>query len=555
VRDLKQSTATNVMLFVADSADPSAGKTGLTLTVTASKDGGAFASISPTQTERGNGWYNLALTTAHTDTFGDLVVRATATGAIPAERGFVVVAFDAADAVRLGLSSLPNATAGNASGLPIKSDLPVAPDNASIATAAGAAGIAASEATAAAADAASAAASALSAATDAAALLAAYVAPLDATETAAAVWDTLTADHVTPGTMGETQGVPVGYLNEITDAVWTAPDRTLTETGSSDPAMHTGTLRAGAARSATLAADAPAFDLAGCTLAITSGTGAGQSQSIRAYNTTTKVATQGEPWPVTPDATSVYSVTFSSAYPEALHRGRLVTAATRSATLATDAPAVDLTGSTLAIVNGTGAGQAVAVIAYNTTTKAAVLASDWTVIPAAGDEYTVRHNLATDYAIRRGNLAAATSSSITFESPGPGGDLTGTDLVVSITDGAGVGQSRRIVGYNSNTRVADVAPAWFAPPDAGDRYVLHSAARVALPYDGLDAIAVAEPTGLATTFVGMLVQLWRDTFKKKTYDANVGRIDRFADNGTTVRLRQSATASSNVETQGEAGPP
>jgi hypothetical protein len=78
---LKQSTARNLMVFMADSSDHITGKTGLTLTITASKDGGSFSSISPTVTERGSGWYNLALTTSHTDTLGDLAVHITGTGA------------------------------------------------------------------------------------------------------------------------------------------------------------------------------------------------------------------------------------------------------------------------------------------------------------------------------------------------------------------------------------------------------------------------------------------------------------------------------------------
>src|SRR4051812_24240518 len=85
MRSLKQSTAANVMVLMVDSADHVTGKTGLTLTITASKDGGAFGSITPTVTERGTGWYNLALTTAHTDTRGDLVLHLTATGADPAD--------------------------------------------------------------------------------------------------------------------------------------------------------------------------------------------------------------------------------------------------------------------------------------------------------------------------------------------------------------------------------------------------------------------------------------------------------------------------------------
>ncbi len=78
---LKQSTARNVMVLMVDSSDGKTGKTGLTLTITASKDGAAFATITPTVTERGNGWYNLALTSSHTDTLGDLSFHITGSGA------------------------------------------------------------------------------------------------------------------------------------------------------------------------------------------------------------------------------------------------------------------------------------------------------------------------------------------------------------------------------------------------------------------------------------------------------------------------------------------
>lgn len=82
---LKVSTARSKVVFMTDSADHVSGKTGLTLTITASKDGGAFASISPTVTELSNGWYKLALTTSHTNTVGDLALHITATGADPTD--------------------------------------------------------------------------------------------------------------------------------------------------------------------------------------------------------------------------------------------------------------------------------------------------------------------------------------------------------------------------------------------------------------------------------------------------------------------------------------
>jgi len=85
MRTLKQSTAYDLSVFMTDSADHVTGKTGLTLTITAGKAGAAFASISPTVTERGSGWYSAALTTSHTDTNGDMAFHITGTGADPSD--------------------------------------------------------------------------------------------------------------------------------------------------------------------------------------------------------------------------------------------------------------------------------------------------------------------------------------------------------------------------------------------------------------------------------------------------------------------------------------
>jgi hypothetical protein len=87
---LAKSTARDVMVWMASSTDHLTGKTGLTLTITASKAGAAFASITPTVTERGDGWYSLAITTSHTDTIGDLAIHVTGAGADPTDRLFEV---------------------------------------------------------------------------------------------------------------------------------------------------------------------------------------------------------------------------------------------------------------------------------------------------------------------------------------------------------------------------------------------------------------------------------------------------------------------------------
>lgn len=92
MRKAKQSTAKNVMVLMVDSTDHITGKAGLTLTITASKNGGAFGSISPTVTERGDGWYSLSLTASHTDTLGDLALHITGTAADPADMVLLVEA-------------------------------------------------------------------------------------------------------------------------------------------------------------------------------------------------------------------------------------------------------------------------------------------------------------------------------------------------------------------------------------------------------------------------------------------------------------------------------
>lgn len=111
MRELTQSTAANVMVFMADATNALAGLASLTLTITASKDGAAFGSISPTVTDRGNGWYNLALTSSHTDTLGDLALNITATGAVTQPVISRVIAWNRA------VASIPAVAAGASGGL------------------------------------------------------------------------------------------------------------------------------------------------------------------------------------------------------------------------------------------------------------------------------------------------------------------------------------------------------------------------------------------------------------------------------------------------------
>lgn len=107
MRTLKQSTSARALVFLmVDSTDHITGKTGLTPTVTLSKNGGSFGSPSGAVSEIGNGLYKVAGNTTDSDTLGSLILHATATGADPVDIEFEVVAYDPQSATNLGLSNL-----------------------------------------------------------------------------------------------------------------------------------------------------------------------------------------------------------------------------------------------------------------------------------------------------------------------------------------------------------------------------------------------------------------------------------------------------------------
>jgi hypothetical protein len=114
---IQQSQTSRPLLFLmVDSADHITGKTGLTPTVTISKNGGSFASPSGAVTEVGVGWYKIAGNATDAGTLGPLIVHATSAGADDSDTKFEVVAWNPDDSVRLGLTSLPNVAPGTADG-------------------------------------------------------------------------------------------------------------------------------------------------------------------------------------------------------------------------------------------------------------------------------------------------------------------------------------------------------------------------------------------------------------------------------------------------------
>lgn len=90
----QNSTDRPIEWFHASSIDHNAGATGLTCTVTISKNGGGFGAPSGAVSEVGNGWYKLAGNATDRATLGTLVVHSAATGADPADVSCEIVAMD-----------------------------------------------------------------------------------------------------------------------------------------------------------------------------------------------------------------------------------------------------------------------------------------------------------------------------------------------------------------------------------------------------------------------------------------------------------------------------
>jgi len=104
---VQQSTTTQpLVFFMADSSDHVTGKTGLSPTVTISKNGAAFASPAGAVSEIGSGWYKVAGNATDNATLGPLALYATSAGADPTKDMFSVVAFNPQDAAALGMSRI-----------------------------------------------------------------------------------------------------------------------------------------------------------------------------------------------------------------------------------------------------------------------------------------------------------------------------------------------------------------------------------------------------------------------------------------------------------------
>lgn len=109
---IKQSSASlSLVFFMVDSTDHVTGKTGLTPTVTLSKNGAAFASPAGAVSEIANGFYNAAANATDSNTLGILALTATGTGADRCAMAYEIVANLEADSIA-AIAALNNLSAG-----------------------------------------------------------------------------------------------------------------------------------------------------------------------------------------------------------------------------------------------------------------------------------------------------------------------------------------------------------------------------------------------------------------------------------------------------------
>lgn len=95
-----------IHVLMVDSTDHVTAKTGLTLTVTRSKNGAAFAAWGGSVAEVANGIYKLTPASGDVDTQGELCIHATGTAADPSDVIALVIAFDPHAVAGLGLTNL-----------------------------------------------------------------------------------------------------------------------------------------------------------------------------------------------------------------------------------------------------------------------------------------------------------------------------------------------------------------------------------------------------------------------------------------------------------------
>lgn len=153
--------------------------------------------------------------------------------------------------------------------------------------------------------------------------------------------------------------------------------------------MLEGTTTAGTTMTITLTGGSATNEIyLGNRISITGGTGVGQTRFIVAYDGTTKIASVGSVWTITPDATSVFVVltTKESGF---MAMGNAQAGAASSITLSASASPVNdrYNGLAIRLLSGTARVQSRMIVDYDGTTKIATIDKPWGTNPDSTTVY------------------------------------------------------------------------------------------------------------------------------------------------------------------------
>jgi hypothetical protein len=130
-----------------------------------------------------------------------------------------------------------------------------------------------------------------------------------------------------------------------------------------------------------------------------------------------------------------------------------------------------LTQNIVAIISGTGAGQARLIVEYGGADSLCTLSRDWEIAPVADDEYIVLA-FASFLFTAHGIATAGAVGSITLATTALAVDDAYIGSIVVITTGTGAGQARLISDYTGSSKLAAVSPNWTTTPDATSVYAI-----------------------------------------------------------------------------------
>lgn len=346
-----------------------------------------------------------------------------------------LVAYDPADGVRLGLTALPNATAGGANGLPTA-------DSANAVKIQNGTG-------------------------DNQLDIAGQSGQVKVNRIAN---NTITSSAIATDAIGSAQIATAG-ADKVATSVWAAGTRALTDkvgfalTAAESRVIQSGTAQAGSASTIQLQTSASTtVDIyKGQLVKLTGGTWAGQTRTITAY-ASDRTATVDRNWLVSPDSSTTYAV--ESADSAALNSSLQVS------TSAADPWATALPGGTSPYGVGTAG--------YIIGNRVDVVLSTRLAPLVAGRQLDVDANgaatLQPPYSdvVQTGTALGSGSSSITLADTA----VTTTDFYkgnqIRIVSGPGAGQARVIVGtaVSGGHTVATVDRAWITSPTSSSVYAI-----------------------------------------------------------------------------------